>query len=96
MLDIQLTQQAEADLASIANYTLNQFGLQQAQYYYSGLTNAFTTLAQHPDLGIGFQHIKPGLHRFIYQHHTIYYQTTDTSLLIYRVLNQKQDPIKQL
>lgn len=96
MLNIQLTQAAERDLQNIATYTLKNFGYAQAQKYYSGLSSAIDTLTEFPSLGTSQDEIKLGLRRFIYQLHSIYFSVDDGDLLIYRVLNQKQDPLRHI
>lgn len=96
MLNLVLSNDAEADLAKIAEFTILNFGIIQAQKYYSGISNALNTLAKYPDLGIDHNEIKPGLKRFIYQSHTIYFSVKERELFIYRILNHKQDPLALL
>ncbi|MGC9386088.1 MAG: type II toxin-antitoxin system RelE/ParE family toxin [Hydrogenovibrio sp.] len=94
MLSIQLTQSAESDLAHIAEYTLENFGLAQAEIYYQGLSSTLETLCQYPELGTHQDKIKTGLKRFVYQYHSIYFSHTERILLVYRILNHKQDPLR--
>ncbi|BBP46297.1 plasmid stabilization protein [Thiosulfatimonas sediminis] len=95
MREIVLTKEAENDLEKIARYTIENFGLVQAEKYYFGLSNAFDTLAQYPDLGLNCTSLKPDLSRFVYQYHTIYFTSDLCCLKVYRVLSQKQDPLRQ-
>ncbi len=95
-MQIQLTQDAEHDLANIAEYTLKTFGIKQAEKYYSGLTTALETLALYPELGTSHHNIKAGLKKFVYQNHSIYFYHQQNRLLVLRILNQKQDPLQNL
>ncbi|MBO1926795.1 type II toxin-antitoxin system RelE/ParE family toxin [Thiomicrorhabdus sp. 6S2-11] len=95
MREIILTKEAEKDLENIARYTINNFGLVQAEKYYLGISNALNTLAQHPDLGLNCTSLKPDLSRFIYQYHTIYFTSDLYCLKVQRILGQKQDPLRQ-
>lgn len=95
MREILLTKEAEQDLEKIAKYTIENFGLVQAEKYYLGISNALDTLAQYPDLGLSCTSLKPNLSRFIYQYHTIYFTSDLHGLKVYRVLRQKQDPLRQ-
>lgn len=96
MLKLVLTKKAENDLTQIANYTLQNFGYEQAEHYYSSLTNTLEILTTQPNLGQNFSHIKVGLKRFVFKHHSIYFLAEKDRLVIYRILNQKQDPIRNL
>ena len=96
MRQIILTGAAEKDLEHIAQYTLENFGKIQAEKYYFGLTKALETLATFPELGLDYSVIKPRLRRFIYQRHTIYFTSDGKNLKVYRILGQKQGPLRQL
>jgi toxin ParE1/3/4 len=44
-----LSSKAAADLDGIYEYTILNFGLEQARMYLQGLHERFATLAEHPD-----------------------------------------------
>ena len=74
MGEIRLTARAEADLAGIADYTIETFGIEQARRYRDDLEGCFRTIAENPRLGrsaealaagqgflhIGFRHANRG------------------------------------
>ena len=51
MAEIRLTSRAEADLAGIADYTIETFGIEQARRYRDDLEGCFLTIAENPRLG---------------------------------------------
>ena len=53
-----LTQLAEQDVENIAQYSLEKFGLQQAEKYIVGLHQALDTLIEYPTMGSSQHHIK--------------------------------------
>ena len=48
MADYRLTSLAEADLAGIADYTIQTLGIEQARRYRDSLETCFTNLAANP------------------------------------------------
>ncbi|WP_164674820.1 type II toxin-antitoxin system RelE/ParE family toxin [Flagellimonas maritima] len=87
MLSFQLTTTAESDIASIADYTIFKFGIGQARKYRDGLIDSFDQLASNPLLGRTFiMENQPGLKRFRYKSHVIFYRETNSGILIIRIL----------
>lgn len=96
MAKYTLSRKAEADLTAIADFTLETFGIEQTRLYYNGLVNAFNRIADHPEIGTSFAHIKPNTRRWIHGSHVIYYRTDAASIFIRRILHQSQDPLRHL
>ncbi len=92
MAEYALTQNAERDLARIANYTIENFGIEQARRYRDDLFLAFKTLADNPRMGRDFSRVKEGVRRHDHKKHSIYYTLTDTGILILQILHERQDP----
>lgn len=92
MARYELTAAAEEDLAAIADYTIERFGIEQARRYRDSLLNAFESLAETPRLGRGAAHIRHGYRRFEHRSHTIYYRIMDPGIQIMRVLHKSMDP----
>ncbi|MDH3601678.1 MAG: type II toxin-antitoxin system RelE/ParE family toxin [Candidatus Tectomicrobia bacterium] len=88
----QLTSDAERDLDKIADYSIENFGLAQAETYLLGLRECFEILDEHPALGRDYSHIKTSCRRHEYVSHSVYYTSTDTGVLILRVLHQSMGP----
>jgi toxin ParE1/3/4 len=98
MLRYRLLREARNDLAAIADYTIERFGIDQARTYRDKLEQAFVLLSERPLIGSDQSHIKPGIRRFVHESHAIYYRIDiDTDeIIIYRLLGPGQDPFSQL
>ena len=91
MAAYRLTPKAVDDLDGIYEYTIENFGLGQAQDYLNGLHQRFEELAERPALGRGADRLAPGLRRFPYQSHVVFYKPEDRGVLIVRVLHESMD-----
>ena len=92
----ELSGAAIEDLADIAAYTIDRFGILRARRYRDALKRHFTQLAQHPNIGRDYAHIRSGLRRYESQSHSIYYMQTASGVLIVRVLHARRDPARHL
>ena len=91
MARYRLSRLAARDLAEIADYTINTFGIAQARQYRDGLHDCFQKLANKPELGRDASELAPRLKRYAYQSHMIFYTVQDKSITIIRVLHQRMD-----
>jgi toxin ParE1/3/4 len=87
-----LTKDAKRDLAAIADYTIETFGVEQARHYRDGLFQAFKALTDSPRIGRDYGHVKDETRRYEHKKHSIYYSMTDDGILILRILHERQDP----
>ena len=92
MAEYTLSKSAERDLRKIAEYTIEQFGIEQARNYKESLVAAFEFLARHPVVGRDFSHLGKGWRRHPYQDHCIYYKQVSSGILILRLIHSRQDP----
>jgi toxin ParE1/3/4 len=91
-----LTKSAERDLASIADYTIERFGVNQARRYRNSLFRIFESLAEHPEMGRDCSHAKEGCRRHEHGSHVIYYKITHAGIVVLRLLHERQDPMSYL
>lgn len=96
MAKYTLSRKAEADLAAIIDFSLETFGIEQARIYYDSLIDALNHIADHPEIGMSFAHIKPNTRRLVHGSHVVYYRTDTSSVFIRRILHQSQDPMRHL
>ncbi len=96
MAECKLTRDAERDLANIADYTIENFGLEQAKNYRDELFNTFKLLTQNPQMGSDFSLAREGVRRHAHRKHSIYYKTTESGILVLRLLHERQDPASNL
>jgi len=89
---VVFTPKAVADLASIATYSLREWGEVQARNYIAGLELACGTLGDHFALGRDVD----GFRRWRYERHLIYYRVSGDELLIVRILHEKMLPSRHL
>jgi toxin ParE1/3/4 len=91
MADIVVRSEATADIAAIYAHGAEQFGIETANSYHTGLQTAIERLAEFPQSGP----IYPGLHppiRFLtYRHHHVYYDYDGATVWIIRILHYAQD-----
>jgi toxin ParE1/3/4 len=86
-----LSSKAAADLDGIYEYTILHFGLEQARVYLLGLHERFQMHAEQPTHGRTAEELAPGLRRFEYQSHMLFYIPKDNGIRIVRVLHQRMD-----
>ena len=92
----QFTDKAERDLEGIIDYTIQEWGVSQANTYLDGLETRAQLLAENPDLGTTRDTLSEGLLSFPYESHILYYKKQARGIVIVRVLHQHMDPVKHL
>ena len=96
MTDYRLTSRAEADLAGIADYTIEAFGIEQARRYRDDLEACFRNLAENPRLGRSAEALAPGLRRLEHRAHAVFYAEDKDGVLIVRILHARMDAPRHL
>ena len=91
MGDYRLTSSAESDLAEIADYTIENFGIERARLYRGALEACFQTIADNPMLGREAYKLAPKLRRHQHKSHVVFYLPENNDLLIVRVLHENRD-----
>ena len=91
MPEYRLSLSADADIAEIADYTIKTFGIEQAHRYRDGLERTFQMLAKYPKRGRNAAQFAPGLRRWEYDSHVIFYVPDEQGVLIARVLHNRMD-----
>ena len=90
-LRLELLPGAIADLDSIYAYSVEQWGMGQAETYLKALNARMQGLRRFPSLGTAQDVLHPGLRRIGEGSHSIYYLTRDDAVLIVRVLHDRMD-----
>jgi len=96
MADFLLSLRADADLARIADYTIETYGIEQARRYRDGLEAGFQNLADNPLLGQSTDYLAPHLRRLEHQSHVIFYMPQDNGVLIVRILHASMKASRHL
>lgn len=92
----RLTRRAAADLDEIFDYTARQFGLAQARAYLDGINSLCEQLAANPLIGRSAESLAPGLRRYEFRSHVLFYTTGTGGVVIVRVLHSKMDALRHL
>ena len=86
-----LSNEADADLDEIFDYTEYEHGFNQAVKYLSDLESLFKQLVKTPNLGRERKEIKKSIFSIAEQEHTVFYQIQKDHILIARVLHGRRD-----
>ena len=92
MKAFELSPAAWNDIQGIADYTVAEWGPEQAERYIGSLDEAFHLLAEAPLIGISSTGLAPGLRRLRVEHHVIFYLPLKNGVRIIRVLHERQLP----
>ncbi len=92
----KISKLANNDIDSIINYTINNFGTQAMISYHSSLEQCFQTIEKNPEIGLKSDFIIKDYYRFNHRSHVVYYQVTESGILIIRVLHQSMDVFRSL
>ena len=93
MAAYKLTADAETDFQSLYRYSIETFGLVQANSYALDMIDTFEMLATNPFAG---RDVKMNARCFVHASHSIYYEIEGEAVLILRILHQSQDPLRHL
>lgn len=86
-----LSNDTDADLDEIFDYTEAEHGFNNAVKYLSNLEYLFEQLIKNPNLGKERKEIKKGIYSIVEQEHIIFYEIHEEYILIARVLHGRRD-----
>ena len=96
MTKIEFTHDAERDLINIFLYGIEHFGPVQAERYAKTLNAKIEMVAEHPDFGADYGFVISGVRRYEAVSHAVYYRSTQTGILVLRILHGRMDPARHL
>ncbi len=76
----------------IADYTVETWGLAQAERYMDGLDGCFKQLARTPGIGRDCNRIRAGYRRMEHEMHVVVYRIEKDGIFISRILHQRMLP----
>jgi len=90
MPQVQYSPKAEADLAGILRYTLEQWGAAQTSRYLDRLVDTFDLLAHHPEMGRTYFVGRLNWRRFEIASHVILYRPIHDGIKLQRISHKRQ------
>ena len=96
MRDYRLTPAAQADVASIWDFTQEHWGENQAQTYLLELRAAMERIAEKPDRGRERSDVLLGYRSYAIGRHAVFYWERENGVDVIRILHQSMDPSKHL
>jgi len=92
----QFTDEAAKDIEEILEYSVMNFGPEQAQHYFEALKECIDLLADNPRMGRSAEEILPDYLRFPFESHMIFYKIFSSSILVVRILHERMDPERHM
>jgi toxin ParE1/3/4 len=94
--EYRLAPKAIEDMEAIWLYSFTQWGVAQAGRYIDDMIEAFTFLAQNPEMGAACDHIRQNYRRHPIKRHVAFYRATSYGIEIMRVLHDRMLPTRHL
>lgn len=87
----QLSEAADADIDAIFDYTVAEFGFDQAVKYLEIIEEHLFVLTNNPDAGKNRDLIKKGMRSLPVGEHLIFYRVLSDSIWVVRILHASRD-----
>jgi toxin ParE1/3/4 len=87
----ELSVEADKDIEAIFDYTLDEFGMDQAVVYVSGFDDSFAQLLDNPELGSMRSEIRKGLRSVVKESHIVFCRVLKDRIRIVRILHGSSD-----
>ena len=91
MSQVILSPKAKSDLSDIWDYTLAEWGLDQAEKYLRDLWAALQTQARDPSTSVDISDVRKGYRKFRSGSHVIFFRRTREGIDVVRILHQRMD-----
>ena len=88
---LELSRRAQADLEDIRDYSVEQFGIEQAIHYLDAIEQAFRRLLDHPRIGAQRVDIGGKVLSYSAGEHRILYEARSDRVHVIRVLHKAMD-----
>ena len=92
----KLSNRAADDFEGIFEYTLLNFGIDQADSYTNTLHNVLLTISKQPLMGYACSEIKEGMRRHDHNKHAIFYRIESYGVFVVRILHHQMEPLKHI
>lgn len=92
MSGFRLTEDAQADLVGIRQYTLENWGANQSKKYLEDITQKLLLLSENPSLGKLRVDVAADVYSFLHESHIMYYIVAQEQLVLFAVLHTSMIP----
>jgi toxin ParE1/3/4 len=89
MAGYRFSKLARLDLTEIGDYTLDNWGVEQALRYLDSLERCFELIAANALIGRKCDRLRRGYRRIEHERHVIFYRSDKAGVLITRILHQR-------
>lgn len=87
---------AKQDLEGIYHFSLENWGVNQAEHYLTCFKTKLSELSNNPNIGQKRQDLLTNTRSILVGHHIIFYRISSLKIHILRVLHERQDPTQQV
>lgn len=87
MIKVRFLSTAQADLISIRQYSLGEFGASVADGYFLGFQKVWALLREYPLAGAAKPELGPDIRCYVHRSHRFFYSIEDDVVLIRRVVH---------
>lgn len=91
MRDIVYRPRAAEEIDAIADYTLAQYGMDQARAYLSDMRGQIEFAAEFPGIGGPTRGLPSDYRKLTTGQHRVIYRYSETEIIVVRVLHERQD-----
>jgi|SRR6476620_1987691 toxin ParE1/3/4 len=91
-MEIVLAAEAQVDMEDIYAYSAKKWGGHQADQYQELLFASLYPLLDNPEIGRPRPEIGKGIRSLLVEHHVAYYIVSGTTIVVVRVMHQRQQP----
>ncbi len=91
MSEVTLTPKAKSDLGEVWDYTLTQWGVDQAEKYVRKLWSVMEKQASDPTKSVDIGDVRKGYRKIGSGSHVIFFKVTTGGIDVVRILHQRMD-----
>lgn len=96
MSEFRLSPAARRDVSAIWDYTVENWGVRQAETYLRELQGAMGRIARDPSRGRDRSAIRSGYRSYLSGSHVIFYRIGAGGIDVMRILHERMDPARHL
>lgn len=96
MAEYRLSPAAQSDLNGVFDYTVRQWGLEQAVRYTQMIERACAMFADAPEQAQDCGYVRAGYRRAAVERHVIYFRVENYGIAVIRILHARMDASRHL